>query len=227
MNDHYHRLLDLDSNWEVADVILDLEAGKVEIELTARKGPVKCPECGASCPVADHAPERKWRHLDTMQFQTILRARVPRSQCGECDVKTVSVPWAGKHSRFTLMFEAFVIKLLETCGNVDRARRFLGMSWDAVHRVMERAVARGLARRADEPLRHLGIDEKSFKRGHSYVSILCDLEGSRVLEVTPGRDGEAAMGLLESLPKAHREAVEAVAMDMWPAYRNAVEKVLP
>ena len=57
----------------------------------------------------DHATERSCRHLDAMQFQTILTARVPRCSCTTCGVKTIAVPWADKHSRFTMLFEAFAI----------------------------------------------------------------------------------------------------------------------
>ena len=34
-------------------------------------------------PLYDHQPERRWRHLDTCQYQTILHAEPPRSNCGE------------------------------------------------------------------------------------------------------------------------------------------------
>jgi len=57
---------------------------------------VVCPECGAECSMKDHAAERRWRHLDAMQFQTTLTARVPRCSCDRCGVKTISVPWAEK-----------------------------------------------------------------------------------------------------------------------------------
>lgn len=30
---------------------------------------------------------------------------------------------------------------------------------------------------------HLGLDEKNFRRGHSYVTLLTDLEGARVRDV--------------------------------------------
>ncbi len=43
---------------------------------------------GAWLHQADHAPERTWRHLDTMQFETVLVARVPRADCKACGVKT-------------------------------------------------------------------------------------------------------------------------------------------
>ncbi len=104
------------------------------------------------------APERTWRHLDTMQFTTELRARVPRSNCSKCGVKTVNVPWAGKHSRFTLMFEAFAIEVLQACSNVKRAASLLRLHWDSVQAIMERAVNAGLERRSTEAVKRVGMD---------------------------------------------------------------------
>jgi hypothetical protein len=63
-------LLGLDESWAVRAVDFSLEEKKVEIALEHVGGPLTCPECGAGCPQADLAPERHWRHLDTMQFQT-------------------------------------------------------------------------------------------------------------------------------------------------------------
>ena len=92
---------------------------------------------------------------------------------------------------------------------------------------MERAVARGLLRRTDEPLRYIGLDEKAIAKGQRYATILNDLEGHRVIEVMPERTQEAAETLLGTLPEPTRKAIKAVAIDMWPAYIGAVGKVLP
>ena len=114
LEQHYRRLLGLEEPWVVEAVNLELAAQRVEIrlraQLTTRGG--KCPECGKWAVLYDHAPERRWRHLDTMQFETVLVARIPRVNCPEHGVKTIEVPWAGKNSRFTLMFEAFAIRVL-------------------------------------------------------------------------------------------------------------------
>ena len=85
---HYRLLLGLDAAWEVSKVDLSLEENLVEILVTHLGGSVTCPECGEACSIADHAPERTWRHLDTMQFETRLRARTPRANCSACGVKT-------------------------------------------------------------------------------------------------------------------------------------------
>ncbi len=208
LTEHYRLLLGLDASWEVSDVSLSLEEKCVEILLVHRGGAVTCPECDAACGIADHGPERTWRHLDTMQFETVLRARTPRTKCKACGVKTATVPWAGKHSRFTLMFEAFAIEVLQAYGNVKNAATLLGLNWKSVHRIMERAVERGLACRELDSLQYAGIDEKSFRRGHSYVSILTDLTGHRVLEVVEDRTEEATDKLwaLCFLLLAHRQA---------------------
>ncbi|MDB4537664.1 transposase family protein, partial [Akkermansiaceae bacterium] len=97
---HYSLLLGLQTPWKVIDVDLQIDASKVVIQVEHSGGKDHCAECGDSCKIKDHAAERQWRHLDTMNFETVIKARTPRTHCSECGVKTVAVPWAGKHSRF-------------------------------------------------------------------------------------------------------------------------------
>ena len=139
-----------------------------------------------------------------MQFRTEIKAAIPRSRCSTCGVKTIKVPWAGKHSRFTLMFEAMAIKVLQACANVSSAATLLGLSWDSVHVIIERAVSRGLERRSLEGIHHVGMDEKSFGKGHDYVSVMTDLDNSRVLEVAEQRTIAAADRLWETLSDQRR-----------------------
>jgi transposase len=227
LNLHYRQLLFLDDNWNVESVNLSTEEKRVVIRLEHVGESVICPECSATCSLKDHAPERRWRHLDTMQFETILEARVPRVNCASCGVKTTAVPWAAKHSRFTLMFEAFVIDVLQAASCVSKAAALLSLGWDSVHEIMKRAVQRGLQRRSVDKVKHLGIDEKSFGRGQDYVSLMTDLTASRVLEVVPGRDEKSAQKLWKSLPQQQLAKVEAVAIDMWQAFENSVRDQVP
>ena len=77
-----------DDSWRVEAVDLRLEDRRVEIRLKHVGSGVICPDCGRGCGLADHADERRWRHLDTMQFTTELVARLPRCRCPEHGVKT-------------------------------------------------------------------------------------------------------------------------------------------
>jgi len=165
--------------------------------------------------------------MDTMQFETVMRARVPRTDCPQCGVKTCAVPWADLHGRFTLMFEAFAVRVLQASSNVEQARQLLGLNWKGLHRIMERAVERGLAKRELDEVEHVGMDEKSFGRGHDYVSLMTDIDGARVLEVSRGRDEAAANVLWSALSGEQKSNVKAVAMDMWPAFANSAERHVP
>jgi len=225
---HYALLLGVGSPWEVKNVELKLAEKQVEIELGWQWGAAaKCPECGRECSIHDCAPERTWRHLDTMRFTTLIRARTPRSDCPEHGVKTMQVPWAAPQGRFTLLFERFAVEVLLASASISQACELLGISWDTAQEIMRRAVERGLERRQLEALKYLGMDEKSFKRGQSYVTLLTDLEQSRVLDVVQERTVEAADQLWETLSPEQKQAVEAVAVDMWEPFIRTIEKQVP
>lgn len=226
--EHYEQLLGLSGSWKVSAVQLELSTKRVVIEIYHDgTQPLECPQCGQSCAYYDDREMREWRHLDTMQFETILRCEVPRCHCPEHGVKTVHVPWAGKGSRFTLLMESFAIDVLKACSSVKAAAELMGMNWHQINQIKRRAVARGLPRRQASPIEHLGIDEKSFRKGHNYISILTDLDRSRVLDVAEGRDEAACDTLFEGLTEEQLKKVKAIAMDMWRAYTKAAESYLP
>ena len=225
---HYAQLLGIGSPWEVKTVELKLAERKVEIELGWQWGAAaQCPECGRECSIHDCAPERTWRHLDTMQFTTLIRARTPRANCPDHGVKTVTIPWAAPQGRFTLLFERFAVEVLLASANITQACELLGIGWETAQEIMRRAVERGLERRQLEDLRHLGMDEKSFRRGQSYITLLTDLEQSRVLDVVEERSAEAADQLWETLSPEQKQAVEAVAVDMWEPFIQTIQKQVP
>jgi transposase len=225
---HYAQLLGIGSPWEVKTVDLKLEARKVEIELGWQWGAeAVCPECAKKCSIHDCAPERTWRHLDTMQFTTLIRARAPRSNCPDHGVKTMKVPWAAPQGRFTLLFERFAVEVLLVSSSISKACDLLRLGWDAAHEIMRRAVERGLDRRQLEGLKHLGMDEKNFKRGQSYITLLTDLEQSRVLDVVEERTEEAADQLWATLSPEQKAEVEAVAVDMWEPFMNSIGRHVP
>ena len=51
------------------------------------------------------------RHLNFFQHHCYVTAPVPRTDCPEHGIKTVTVPWARKGSAFTMFFEAMVMLL--------------------------------------------------------------------------------------------------------------------
>jgi hypothetical protein len=63
--------------------------------------------------------------------------------------------------------EALTVKLIAACLSLTQVAELLELDWDGVQRLVDRAVARGLARRELTDIRYVGLDEKSFLRGQS------------------------------------------------------------
>ena len=229
MQDHqlYQRILGIEGPWQVERVDLQLKEGEVHVYLTHEDNREwACAECGVLCPLYDHQPERQWRHLDTCQYRTILHAEPPRSQCPEHGVRVVKLSWAEASSRFTALFEGLAIEWLKHASQKAVGEQ-LRLSWDEIHGIMERAVERGLARRQAEEIPYLGVDEKAFRKGHKYLTLVNDLTRSRVLYVAEDREQSSLDGFWPTITAEQQASIEAVALDMWDPYVASVRGHLP
>jgi len=67
----------------------------------------------------------------------------------------------------------------------------------------------------------------NFIAGLKNVSVMTDIDGSRVLEVAPERTIEACDSLWKTLSEAQKDHIQAVCMDMWQAYETSTENNVP
>lgn len=224
----FNELLQVREPWRVVGVSFDGNSRvDIELEYTSKVG--KCSECGTEGKVYDSRETRSWRHLDIMQYQTYLHCRIPRIDCGSCNkVLSVKVPWAESRNGYTLLFENHAIDILQAARSVEEARKLLGINWHQLNGIKERAVSRGLLARSAVNIVSIGIDEKSYAKGHQYASILSDLDNSRVLDLVSGRRQQDAESLIkQALNSEQRESVKAAAIDMSKSFQNAIESTLP
>jgi transposase len=223
----YEQVLGLKAPWTVKHVDLCVEAQKVTIEVELDSKQVWADPTNERARAHIHGwTTREWRHLDTCQFQTVIKARVPQLKYSNGQVQELAVPWAERFARVSKLLQAFVIRLLQACPNTKKVCALTGLSWTTVNTILNRAVEVGMMRRQVDKIVYLGVDEKSMERGHSYASILTDISGSRVLDVVPDRTLKAATTLLNTLTETQRAGVKGIAMDMWPAYMSAAKQCL-
>lgn len=151
---------------------------------------------------------------------------MPRVMCSEHGCQTLPIPWAGPGSRYTLLFESFVLSWLKI-STVDAVRKQLRLSWNAVDGMMMRAVKRGLSR-IKKPLaaRHMNVDEVAFKKGHRYITVISDREG-RALALTDDRGTESLSGYLRTLTDRQVESVKTLSMAINTGYIRAARINLP
>lgn len=220
----YRAILGLQEPWTVMNVELDMPGQQVVVTVDPGPGAFPCPTCQKPAPGYDRKL-RRWRHLDTCQFTTIIHAEVPRVQCSRHGVKQVAVPWAEPGSQFTALFERLAIDLLRECA-VKGAAKVLRISWAEAWGIKRRAVTRGLARRREEPLVHLGVDEKAIAKGHRYLTVVADLDRHQVLYLAEDRKQESLDSFWRTLSPSQQTGIEAIAMDMWEPYIQSTRQHL-
>ena len=224
----YQQLLGLSGIWKVVKVDLKVKDRTVEVRVECQESQWACPACSTRMQIRSYE-ERRWRHLDSCQFQTILICPVPRVDCAEHGSQMVQVPWAGPYGRFTALFERLAIDVMQEC-SISAACDILRISWDEADGIKQRAVQRGLARKKAQPLPRLGVDEKSFGKGQDYVTIVARLDPGKsatVEYVCDDRKKESMDAFWASLTEDQLKSVEAVAMDMWEPFRLSTVDWVP
>jgi len=214
----YQQILGLVEPWRVESVTLKAHEREIEVRVGFAETIWGCAECQERMQIHDYE-ERRWRHLDSCQFKTIVVARVPVVRCPTHGSQTVAVPWAEKYCRFSRLFERLAIDVLLEC-SISGACEILGISWDEADGIKQRAVKRGLARKQPAVMPRLCVDEKGIGNGQNYLTIVAQVEADRttVRYVGEGREQESLDGFWQSLTDRQLAGVEAVGMDMCEAY---------
>jgi transposase len=224
----YQQILGDTTPWSVGEVRLDAGALTIEVRLVLKEGTLwACPECRRRMHIKEWRT-RRWRHLDSCQFKTVLEAKVPVVECSEHGAQTVQVPWAEGSSRFTLFFERLAVEVLLAC-SVKKAAELLAISWDEADGIKQRAVQRGLAQQALEGLEYVCVDEKAVGLGHDYVTVVTALRAGkpRVVYVGDGRAAEGLNAFWELLGPEGCKRIKAVSMDMGLPYQNSTRLYCP
>jgi len=181
--------LGLQSPWSVQEIDFDQAGGRINFLVGfARGSHFECPACGTAEQSVHDTRSREWQHLNFFQYQAYIKADVPRTKCAGCGkVTQVEVPWARKGSGFTLLFEAFALTLAREMP-VKAIEQIFGVSDDRLWRVIEYHVEK--ARKAEyyDDVKRVGIDETASRRGQTYVTLVHDLDGGRIIFGCEGRD---------------------------------------
>ena len=221
------KALALPQEWDIAEVSITEEMRKIDIYINYVSHEGICKKTGEICPIYDFRPMRSWRHLDFMGYRTFLHSKVPRIKNSLSEILSVPIPWADDDHRQSHEFEDYAVRVLKATRNQTKAGELLGISYDKMHNIMQGSVERGLERRhlSADKIAHIHIDEKSYRKGHKYATIISDSVGNRVLDVGKERSMEATERLLDStFTSSQLEKMKAVCVDMWDPFIAAIKK---
>ena len=177
----------------------------------------------------DLSPERSWQHLSWFEYKCYLVCRLPRYIDSNGKVKVIEVDFASKSQGYTHKFSAQVILYLEKIKVQNTVASLLSTSNYIVRTIMSNAVNEALETRGFiTDFKHVSIDEKAYKPGHEYATILIDKDQDRVLNLVEGRKEKSVKVLFYELNEQENQPqIEIVNIDMWKAYMSAMKEISP
>ncbi len=171
-------------------------------------------------------PRRQWRDLKIRDRPLVLGYSPRRVVCPDCGVRVEKVPWAERWSRVTRGL-AQAAAVLSRRTDLSTVAGHYGINWKTVAGILRRVVEWGLKRRRKKPLRVIGLDEVSRKKGHRYLTLVYDLERGELVWVGKDRTTGTVEGFFEELGERRSQRLEAVSMDMWRPYIDTVKARAP
>lgn len=225
--------LGLSSPWRLGKIELvkggKSTVGELHIHIEFERMAKFLDDTGTLCPVYDSV-ERTWQHLNFFEHKCFLHAKVPRYRHSvDKKVKTAQVPWARAESGFTLLFEAYAMLLIEYEMPVNKVADSLRVIPHRLWRVFSYWIQKAVAKDELSGVSNIGIDETSSKKGHSYVTLVADMDEHRVVHVTPGKDAATVANFVEGLQGKGGKVdnIETICMDMSPAFIGGAAEHFP
>lgn len=216
----------LELPWKVSSVSLDPVKKVVEIYITHEKGSkLLCPICRKESMVYDHLKKRIWRDLDSIEFMTSIHSNPPRISCNEHGIMEAVMPWAERRSRFTVRFETRSIGMLQHMDTLNFTE-IMRLSWKQAWNIIKRAVKRGRERKKDHPS-IMGIDEKSYRKGHKYITLVYDMVNNGVDYIAYDRKKRSLDEYYDTLTMEERSNIKAISMDMWDPFMSSTMDHVP
>lgn len=198
------------------------EAGRVTFTIRQERGDLRCAVCGSGRVVRRGFQPRCFRSLPLGSRSVHIELKVARVGCVDCgEVRQVPVDFADERRTYTHAFERYVLELSHHMTIRDVAEH-LGVGWDLVKGIQKRSLSRRFRRVKLKRLRRIAIDEIAIGRGHRYLTVVLDLKSGAVVFVGDGKGADALKPFWKRL-KCSGAKIEAVAMDMSPAYISAVQ----
>lgn len=185
-----------------------------------------CPKCGTCHFVKNGYRIRDFVGLPIGGKKVIIRMKVQRYKCRDCDFdQQERISFATGSRSYTHRFAKYVVDLLRGMTLRDVSNH-LGVSWDTVKEIHSTYLERHYSLPSLENVENIGIDEFAVRKGRVYKTIVVDLDSGRILYVGDGKGADALTGFWKKV-KRKGVRIRNVATDLSAAFIASVMENCP
>ncbi|KKL25851.1 hypothetical protein LCGC14_2401150 [marine sediment metagenome] len=206
------------------NVIPESRSALVRLEPDQRFRPL-CHDCGEPARTI-HSETRKFvRDLRFGGYSMMLQVEYRKIWCDHCDgVRVEHLEFVDAHQRVTHRLAAYAVQLCRAGLSVAAVADHLDLDPKTVKAFDKTALQAEFGKTSYAGLRRLAIDEIAVKKGHNYMTVVLDYDTGRVVWMGEGRQTATLDEFFRQMPPTVRNAIRAVAIDMWEPYIQCVRR---
>ena len=183
-----------------------------------------CHLCGRKVSAVHSWTQRCIRDLNIASAQVWLRCEYRKLFCADCQrISIEELDIFHPYLRVTKRLAAYIHDLCKMM-TVTEVARHMQLDWKTVKKIDKQYLEAQFGTCDYDGLRIIAVDEISIKKGHKYLTVVLDYETGRVIYIAKDRKAKTLKRFFNKLSAKQRNSIEAVAMDMWDPYINAVKK---
>lgn len=200
--------------------------GKIAVKIKTKDSKLQCSKCKSYNVIKSGKVERLFRTIPIGKKQVFMLAIIQRLECKACgSVRQEHIKYAESKKTYTRSLKRYILELSKI-GTIQDVSNHLGISWDIVKEIQKEHLQLHYGRPDIKHVKHIAIDEFAVKKGHKYMTVVVDLDTGIIIYVGEGKGMDALEGFWKRI-KRNKVQIEAVAIDMSPAYISAVTNNIP
>lgn len=224
-----NRLLDLqETNFQVFD--MDVKEDKITYTIKHKEAAQYiCKHCGHA---HDSYHDKEWIHLQDLPLgnrKVIWRIERMRILC-HCQMgyRVEQMTFKSQKHFLTQRFVDYISYTLCTkMFTVADVSRLFNLDYGIIYKIDHDVLLR-LWQSAEVPSPiNIAVDEKSYKKGHKYVTIVSDIDRKMVIWVSEGNDKDSLDEFFKILGPDRCAQIETVSKDMHKPYIASCKEYIP
>ncbi|BAZ37775.1 transposase [Calothrix sp. NIES-4101] len=205
----------------------EIEGGEIIITIEKDVKYSTCPHCGKPTYSIHQSHWRMIHDLPWNKKPVLLRMNRRQFKCHKCKkVFSEQLDFIDKSTCYTKRLALDIVEQVLN-SNVHSVAKRNGLSDDEVESMLKKQVSQILNINLSQ-VRRIGIDEIALVKGQgNYLAVIVDLDTRKPIEIVCSRRIEDIREVLIGWGVEVLERIEEVSIDLWKAYKNLVEELMP
>ncbi len=206
--------------FKFCDSFVENDSILVVLKRTSKTG--KCPSCHKRCRYVHKRRKRRVRDLDVVTSKVYIEFFTYDISC-HCGYEGIEeIEFCDDYSRCTKRFEEKVV-ILCTVMCIKDAAKEMRIGWETTKNIDKKNARQYVVNLALVTPRRIGIDEIAYEKGYKYLTVVRDVDQSKVIWVGKARTKETLDEFFHKLGMEKSWNIEQAVMDMWDPFIASVK----